>query len=96
MNDILSMLKMLNRPRLLIRAARHGLNEYNRDRHLTRLIKDARLPGPGQAVVTLMGEEKILEEKRKLGDASYSVMKHIEVLVALMGEARLLASKVAQ
>lgn len=96
MNDILSMLKMLNRPRLLIRAARHGLSEYNRDRHLSRLIKDTCIPSPGQAIITLMGEEKILEDKRKLGDASYSVMKHIEVLVALMGEARLLSSKIAQ
>ncbi|AML52716.1 MULTISPECIES: DUF6477 family protein [Falsihalocynthiibacter] len=95
MNDILTMLKMLNRPRLLVRAARHGLSEYNRDRHLPRLIKDARLPGPGQAVITLMSEEQILEEKRKLGDASYSVMLHIEMLVALMGEAKLLAVRTA-
>lgn len=95
MNDILSMLKMLNRPRLLVRAARYGLSEYNKDRHLSRLIKDARLPSPGQAVITLMSEEQILEEKRKLGDASYSVMSHIEVLVALMGEAKLLAARTA-
>lgn len=73
MNDILSMLKMLNRPRLLIRAARHGLGEYNRDRHLSRLIEDARLPGPGQAIITLMGEEKNLEEKRKMGDAGIAL-----------------------
>ena len=95
MNDILSMLKMLNRPRLLVRAARHGLSEYNRDRHLTRILKDVRLPGPGQAVITLMSEEQILEEKRKLGDASYSVLHHIDVLIALMGEAKLLAVRTA-
>ncbi|WP_380052319.1 DUF6477 family protein [Falsihalocynthiibacter sp. SS001] len=93
MNDILTMLKSLNRPRLLVRAARHGLMEYNRERHLARLIKDTALPGPGQAIMTLMNQETLLEQKRKTGDASYSALRHIEVLIALMAEAKLLAAR---
>jgi len=38
MQDIMSMLNALHRPRLLIRAARAGAIEYNRDRHLQRLL----------------------------------------------------------
>ncbi|MCV6824408.1 MULTISPECIES: DUF6477 family protein [Halocynthiibacter] len=89
MNDIKSMLKMLHRPRILIRAARHGLRDYNRTRDLKRLLRLEQIPSSGQALITLINEERALENKRKSGEASYSVMRHIEVLVALMGEAQL-------
>ena len=38
----------------------------------------------------LISEEKEENEKRKTGDASYSITHHIELLIALMAEARLL------
>ncbi len=83
-----SALADLRRPRLLVNAARHGLAGYRRDRDLRRLISDA-LP-PETAVPRLMCEEERLEETRRAGDAAYSVMRHIEVLSALIAEARLL------
>ena len=78
----------LRRPRILVNAARHGLAGYRRDRDLRRLIDDA-LP-PERAVPRLMSEEERLEDTRRAGDAAYSVMRHIEVLSALIAEARLL------
>lgn len=78
----------LRRPRILVNAARHGLSGYRRDRDLKRLI-DNDLP-PETAVPRLMHEEERLEETRRAGDAAYSVMRHIEVLSALIAEARLL------
>lgn len=88
MTDSRSLLAGLRRPRLLVNAARHGLSGYRRDRDLRRLIDDA-LP-PETAVPRLITEEERLEETRRAGDAAYSVMRHIEVLSALMAEARLL------
>jgi len=93
MTDLMSLLKSLHRPRLLIRAARFGVTDYNRSRDLRRWIKDQGLPSPGQAIARLMNEEGQLEEKRVAGDASYSITRHVDVLIALMGEARLLQAR---
>jgi hypothetical protein len=38
----------------------------------------------------LLTEEEALEATRKAGDAGYSVARHIDVLIALMAEVRLL------
>lgn len=90
MTDLMSMLKNLHRPRLLIRAARFGTPNYSRKRDLQRLIRTTSLPSPAQAVAKLMSEETVLEDKRCTGDASYSIARHVSVLIALMGEVRLL------
>ena len=90
MNDLMTMLKSLHRPRLLIRAARFGLANYSRERDLRRIMKESGLPSPGRAVMSLMSEERQLEEKRQTGDAAYSITRHVEILIALMAEARLL------
>jgi hypothetical protein len=88
MTDFRALLADLRRPQLLIRAARHGLADYRRDRDLRRLL-DAQ-PSPDRAVRRLLTEEDRLETIRQSGEASYSVTRHIEVLVALMSEVRLL------
>lgn len=90
MSHAAEILAQLRRPRLLIRAARLGLAEYNRDRDLRRLMRTPAAPGPQAAVEGLIGEEARLEEGRKAGDAGYSVARHVEVLIALMAEAQLL------
>ncbi|MBC55705.1 MAG: hypothetical protein CL814_02100 [Confluentimicrobium sp.] len=90
MSDPLSILKTLRRPRLLIRAARFGLTDYRRERDLSRLMKCVRLPSPLQSLGALLEQEEQMEATRKSGDATYSVARHIEVLIALMAEARLL------
>jgi len=92
MTDILSLLKSLHRPRLLIRAARLGLADYNRARDLKRVMKVSQLPTPGRAILSLINREAEIEEARKNGQASYSIAQHVDILVAMMGEARLLAA----
>lgn len=95
MTDVIQILSNLRRPRLLIRAARFGLEEYNRERDLKRVMKTGSAPTPARAVSCLMAEEARLEETRQTGDAAYSVARHVEVLIALMAEARLLPRKPA-
>lgn len=87
MNDFRSLLADLRRPRLLIRAARHGLADYRRERDLRRLIG----PAPAeQALPQLWSEEERMEATRQTGDASYSITRHVDLLIALMAEVRLL------
>ena len=88
MTDFRALLADLRRPQLLIRAARHGLADYRRDRDLRRLLDSQ--PSPDRAVRRLLSEEENLEAIRLSGEASYSVTRHIEVLIALMSEVRLL------
>lgn len=89
MTDFRALLADLRRPQLLIRAARFGLCDYRRDRDLKRLL-DGQQPAPDRAVPRLLNEEERLEEIRKSGDAAYSLTRHIEILIALMAEVRLL------
>ena len=78
-------------PACLIRAARHGLQDYNRDRALKRLTAQPAGAGPETRRQLLMSVEATLEEARQSGDASYNVSRHVDVLIALIAEARLLA-----
>ena len=87
MTDFRTLLSEMRRPRLLMRAARLGLVDYRRERDLRRLVSDQR---PEPAVRALMSEESRLEDRRRAGDQTYSVAHHVEVLIALMAEARLL------
>lgn len=87
MTDFRAILAQLSRPRLLVRAARFGIDDYRRDRDLRRLTDQSR---PEAALPRLLEQEEMLEQKRRADDASYSVARHIEVLIALMAETRLL------
>ena len=89
MKDVLSIVADLRRPRLLIRAARIGAQEYQRDPHLHRILGYGSLPRPGAALMQLVFLESELDERRRSGDAAYAVTRHVEILVAMMGEARL-------
>ena len=91
-HDILSTLR---RPRLLISAARFGLADYDRRRHLRHLLRAPSIPTPAEAIERLIDEEAGLEATRRAGDATYSAARHIDVLIALMGEARLLPRDLA-
>lgn len=90
MTDFSALLGNLRRPRLLVRAARHGLQDYRRERDLRRLIAPATGMAPDEALARLLAEEARVETTRRSGDASYSIARHVELLVALMAEARLL------
>jgi len=90
MSDLSAAFRSLRRPKLLIRAARLGLEDYVRDRDLARITRSEVPPPPGRALDRLMAEEDLLERTRRAGDAGYSVTRHVELLIALMAEARLL------
>lgn len=90
MTDLVALVSSLRRPRLLIRAARFGLSDYDRTRDLKRLMRIHSAPAPDRAVRALLAEEERAEENRRAGDASYSIARHIELLIALMGELRLI------
>lgn len=90
MTDLFELVSNLRRPRLLIRAARFGLRDYNRNRDLRRLMRQPTVPSPKSALERLMAEETLLETSRREGAAHYNLMRHIEVLIAMMAEARLL------
>lgn len=90
MQDLLSMLGTLRRPRLLIRTARIGTPEYRRDRHLRRLIGTERLPRPAAALMRLIELERMVDDQRRARDPAYSLPRHLDLLIAMMGEAQLL------
>lgn len=90
MQDLLTMISSLRRPGLLIRAARFGVEDYDRNRHLPRLLRATEPPRPGVAVIKLLELEASLEDRRSAKAADYSIARHLDVLIALLGEARVL------
>jgi Family of unknown function (DUF6477) len=93
MTDFRTLLADLRRPRLLIRAARFGVVDYRRDRDLRRLINASPRATPETALPQLFSAEEQLEKTRRAGDATYSISQHIELLIAMIAEARLLPRK---
>lgn len=93
MQDVTSMLNALRRPRLLIRTARIGARDYSRARHLQRLMGYGGLPQPGPALLRLIEMESTFEEMRRAGDTGYSLTRHLDILIAIMGEAQLLRAR---
>lgn len=90
MLDVISMLQALRRPPLLMRAAQIGAVDYRRETHLPRLLGYGVLPRHKQALLKLMEMEGNLNEQRVAGNASYSLVKHVDTLIAMLGEARVL------
>lgn len=95
MTDLASVLHALRRPKILIRAARCGVTEYRRDRDLKRILRQPRTVAPAQVLGSLLAEETRLEATRTAGEATYSIQRHVAVLTAILGEARLLTQRVA-
>lgn len=96
MSDLLHLVATLRRPKLLLQAVRHGLTEYNREKTLRRLTGGTEMPAPRRAVQSLLLAEEMQETARRDRDAAYSPSRHIEILVALIAEARALSSEAAR
>jgi hypothetical protein len=90
MRDIKSVLADLNRPKLLVQAARIGLGSYDRKKMLTHLLTIGDRVGARQITLHLIEMEAELNEDRRSNNANYSVTRHIEILTALMAEAQTL------
>ncbi len=93
MIDFRATLAQMNRPRLLIHAARIGLQDYHRERDLRRLGSTG--TRSEQILPVLLAAEQLAEDNRQSGLASYSIAHHIDLLIALMAEIRLLPRKSA-
>jgi hypothetical protein len=96
MTSLLDALSQINRPRLLIRAARFGLEDYNRNRDLKRILRGDSIQAPSSVLPRLMDLEAAQEDTRRRGDAAYSVSSHLEILIAIMAEARLIGGGTSQ
>lgn len=90
MKDPLGMLASLRRPGLLIRAARHGAKDYRRHLHLPRVLGSNGTPRNAAALMLLLELEQDLNSQREERDAGYSLLRHVDVMIAMMGEAQLL------
>ena len=86
MLDLFSIIAMLERPRLLVDAARRGVGGYDRRMHLGRII--GAVPRHGEAILKLLEIEGALDSGRRAGEGHYEPSRHVEVLIALLGEVR--------
>ena len=84
-------LASLRRPGLLVDAASHGTARYDRRRDLRRMLRSAIPASPRAALEALLPIEAALETRRRTADKNYSLARHVDILVALMAEARALA-----
>ena len=90
MLDLHTRIATLKRPSLLARAARFGVDDYRRTVHLRRILQSDSLPRHGQAIMQLLDIEAEMDGLRLSDSANYRPAHHVEVLVALLGEAQLL------
>lgn len=85
-------LSQLQRPRLLVRAAREVARHFNRERQLRRVLGCDRMPDCATSVGWLIEMEEELEAARVAAEGSYSCERHVAVLGALMAESAMLSA----
>lgn len=94
--SIFETISCTRRPRLLLRTARIGLQDYRRESDLRRILHLPAAPPPGPATLHALIElEAGLEAARQrpahtTGEA-WRPARHVEVMIALMAEAQLMA-----
>ncbi|NSY38254.1 DUF6477 family protein [Leisingera sp. ANG59] len=93
MQDVFSRVSLLRRPRILARAARLGARNYCRKRDLRRILGYGGIPRPAAAVMRLLEMEEGLNASRQAGEAGYSMIRHVDVLIALASEAAYLRTR---
>lgn len=87
MKNILELLDGLRRPALLIGAARIGQAGYRRQAHLRRHLGHGPIPSSSVALARLIEIEGRLERERQESAMTYCVTRHVDVLIAMLGEA---------
>lgn len=93
MNNIQTQLNALQRPKLLIRAARVGVKDFQVDRDLRKINGSAEQKSTPKLIDALFLEELRLNEERLQNDPAYNVRNHIRALTALIVIANGLATK---
>ncbi len=79
-------LQRLNRPKILVQAARHGVTTYERKSHLLHLFGWQK-PKSLSALLDSLFEKEAEFNKMRLNDAAYQIQDHIAILTALIAEA---------
>lgn len=98
--SLIDIISRSRRPRLLLRTARIGLHDYRRETDLRRVLRLPAAPAPGvETLRALIDLEAALEANRLrpaqgIGD-TWRPARHVEVMIALMAEAQLLAASVS-
>lgn len=90
MTDFHHLLTRLRRPASLVRAAQHGANDYDRSRHLARIAGEVLDSSPQDAIDLLLCREAEQEDYRVTRFPAYNAVRHLELLIAILGELRLL------
>ncbi len=85
-------LKMLNRPKILVRAAQSGMAFYRRDILFQQIPSLAARTTTENLVEQLFAREDTLNRQRVDNDIDYDVRKHILILTALLMETSHLAN----
>lgn len=97
---IVEALSRSRRPRLLLQAARAGLGEYRREYDLRRVLRLPATPPPGietlRALIAAEAKQEALRQQRlQAAGEPWRPACHVEVMIALMAEARLVIRPVA-
>ncbi|MEQ8896764.1 MAG: DUF6477 family protein [Roseovarius sp.] len=90
MTHVIPDLTHLRRPALLIEAARIGVANYCREKTLRRHLGDLHHPDSGAMLETLLEIEEELNQLRRNDYAGYSPARHVDVVIAILGEVRLM------
>ncbi len=96
MLDLHTRIATLTRPQLLARAARFGVDDYRRTVHLRRILQSDMLPRHGHAIMQLLDIEGEMDAMRIAKSGNYRPAHHVEVLIAILGEARLMRATAPQ
>lgn len=91
MRPAITRLSQMKRPKLLMKAARFALDGYDRKRALPRILGKTPTRHDHTIDELLLHEEQV-ESLRRSGGADYSPARHIELLTAIIAEARSLAA----
>lgn len=83
----------LRRPGMLVAAAVHGTQLYQRRRDLRRMLRVAIPATPRLALERLVPIEAELEQRRVTRAKGYSITRHVDILAALMAEAQALTAR---
>ncbi|MAJ78804.1 DUF6477 family protein [Sulfitobacter sp. TMED3] len=90
MQNILARLRGIHRPAILVQAGTIGACSYRRGPALRRILGKAPPPRSAVVLVQLIDIEADLNARRKKTDAGYNLVRHIEVMIALIAEAAIL------
>lgn len=85
----------MSRPKILVTSAQFGARRYRRARDLPGAIPGLLARADAQILPELVAAEQRCEEERRARSAAYRPGRHVQILAALLAEARSLPEKVA-